>query len=148
MFKRFANSSGRRATFDPMEPSPDYRAEPYAFGLTAVLRALLDEIHSELGPGFMHMHYRRATQIELRRRGIPYEVKKEIAVRFRGRTIETRDVRLLVVDDSVLLSPIAVTTVTPLIAGRIHQYMKMLGLKLGMIADFSAPTLQIHTVRL
>ena len=36
------------------------------------------------------MHYRRATQIELRQHDIPYEVKKEIIVSFRGHPIETR----------------------------------------------------------
>ena len=40
------------------------------------------------------MHYRRATQIELRQHDIPYEVKKEITIRFRGRRIETRETRL------------------------------------------------------
>ena len=71
-------------------------------------RAILYEVHSELGPGFMHMHYRRATQIELRRHGIPYEVKKEITICFRGQPIETRETRLLIVDEKVLLAPIAV----------------------------------------
>ncbi len=61
----------------------------------------------------MHMHYRRATQIELRRHDIPYEVKKEMTIRFRGRPIETRETRLLIVDKQVLLAPIAVREIPP-----------------------------------
>ena len=116
--------------------------------LTRELRAALYEVHSELGPGFMHMHYRRATQIELRLRHTPYEVKKEITFLFRGRPIETREIRLLVVDNKVLLAPIAVREITLKLQGRLRQYLKLLGLKLGIIANFHTPSLEIETVRI
>jgi GxxExxY protein len=112
------------------------------------LRAILYGVHGELGPGFMHMHYRRATQIELRQHGIPYEVKKEISIRFRGQPIETRETRLLVVDKRVLLAPIAVREIAPKIKGRFRQYLRLLDLKLGLIANFHAPSLEIETVRI
>ena len=96
----------------------------------------------------MHMHYRRATQIELRWHDIPYEVKKEITIRFRGRPIETRETRLLIVDNQVLLAPIAVREITPRLKGRFRQYLRLLGLKLGLIANFHTPSLEIETVRI
>jgi GxxExxY protein len=116
--------------------------------LTGELRALLYEVHSELGPGFMHMHYRRAMQMELRWREIPYEVKKEITIQFRGQPIEKRETRLLIVDDKVLLAPIAVRKITPRLKGRFRQYLRLLGLKLGLITNFHAPGLEIETVRI
>jgi GxxExxY protein len=48
--------------------------------LTEELRAILYEVHNQLGPGFMHMHYRRATQIELRLHNLPYQVKREVVM--------------------------------------------------------------------
>jgi GxxExxY protein len=116
--------------------------------LTGELRAVLYEVHGELGPGFMHMHYRRATQIEMRQHDIPYEVKKEIAIRFRGQPIETRETRLLIVEKQVLLAPIAVREITPRLKGRFRQYLRLLGLELGLIANFHAPSLEIETVRI
>ena len=115
--------------------------------LTGALRAILYEVHSELGPGFMHMHYRRATQIELRRHGIPYEVKKEITICFRGQPIETRETRLLIVDEKVLLAPIAVLAITPMLRARFHQYLQSLELGIGLIANFHESSLDIATVR-
>lgn len=115
--------------------------------LSGAVRAILYEVHGEIGPGFMHMHYRRATQIELRRHDIPYEVKKEIAVHFRGQPIETRETRLLIVDEKVLLAPIAALAVTPMLKARFHQYLQLLGLKLGLIANFHTPSLEIITVK-
>ena len=116
--------------------------------LTGELRAVLYEVHGELGPGFMHMHYRRATQIELRGHDIPYEVKREITIQFRGRPIETRETRLLIVDKQVLLAPIAVREIRPRLKGRFRQYLRLLGLNLGLIANFHAPSLEIETVRI
>lgn len=116
--------------------------------LTGELRAMLYRVHGELGPGFMHVHYRRATQIELRAHDIPYEVKKEITVRFHGHPIETRETRLVIVDDKVLLAPIAVRKITPVSKGRLRQYLKLFDLKLGIVANFHAAILEIETVRI
>jgi len=110
------------------------------------LRAILYAIHGELGPGLMHMHYRRATQIELRGHDISYEIKKEIIISFRGQPIETRATRLLIVDERVLLAPIAVTAITPMLKARFHQHLQSLGLKIGLIANFHEASLDIVTI--
>jgi GxxExxY protein len=94
------------------------------------------------------MHYRRATQVELRLRDIPYRVRKRITIEFRGRPIETRETRLLVVDNRVLLAPVAVREITPKLKGRFSQYLGLLDLKLGLVANFHAPSLQVETVRI
>jgi len=146
-FRRIPNfiqeRSLRRRQVDAVQTS-----EPLLYPeLTQMLRAILYEVHGELGPGFMHMHYRRATQIELRQCDIPYRVEKEIIIRFRGKPIEKRETRLVIVDDKVLLAPIAVREITPALKGRCRQYLKLLGLKLGIVANFHAPSLEIETVR-
>jgi GxxExxY protein len=146
-FKRIPNFVSQRSADRPSASgirSTDQHLYPE---LTNELRAVVYEVHSELGPGFMHMHYRRAAQIELRQRGIPYEVKKELTIRFRGRPIETRETRLIIADDRVLVVPIAVRDITPRFIGRLRQYLKLLDLKLGIIANFHTPSLQIETTR-
>ena len=116
--------------------------------LTGVLRGILYGVHGELGPGLMPMHYRRATQIELRLSDVPFEVKKEIEVQYHGQAIETRDTRLLIVDEKILLAPVAVLTITSILKARLHQYLQLLGLRLGMIANFHAAGLDIVTIKL
>lgn len=144
--KRIPNFVSQRSARSPEITDPPASQLLYP-ALTHELRALLYEVHSTLGPGFMHMHYRRATQIELRRHDIPYEVRKEIKLQFRRQPIETRETRLIIVGKRVLLIPIAVRTITPLLRQRLRQYLKLLGLKLGLIANFHAPSLEIETVR-
>ena len=145
--KRIPNFVNRQPAVSPQATPSDPAQELQYPALTGAIRAILYEVHGELGPGFMHMHYRRATQIELRQHDIPYEVKKEITIRFRGQPIETRETRLLIVDEKVLIAPIAVLTITPALRARFHQHLQLLGLKLGLIANFHAPSLDLVTVK-
>lgn len=48
--------------------------------LTGEIRNALFEVHNELGPGFMPMHYRRATKIELRLRHLPAEKESFVPI--------------------------------------------------------------------
>ena len=147
-FKRIPNFVSQRSARRPQVSTVQSSSHLLYPGLTGELRAILYEVHGELGPGFMHMHYRRATQMELRWHDIPYEVKKEITIRFRGQPIERCETRLLIVDNKVLLAPIAVREITPKLKGRFRQYLRLLGLKLGLIANFHTPSLEIETVRI
>lgn len=62
--------------------------------------------------------------------------------------IGKRETRFLIVDDKVLVAPIAVHQITPTLKGRFRQYLRLLSLKPGLIADFHAPSLEIETVRI
>lgn len=146
--KRIPNFVSGRSASSP-QASAGKLLDQYLYpALTGELRAILYEVHNQLGPGFMHMHYRRATQIELRLRKIPYRVQKEIVIQFRHQPIETRETRLIVVDNRVLLAPIAVRAITPGLKGHFRQYLKLLGLQLGLVANFHASSLEIETVRI
>jgi GxxExxY protein len=147
-FRRIPNFVSQRSAPRPPASASQSSSDLLYPELTEELRAVLYEVHGELGSGFMHMHYRRATQIELRRHDIPYELKKEMTIRFRGRPIETRETRLLIVDEQVLLAPIAVREITARLKGRFRQYLRLLGLDLGLIANFHALSLEIETVRI
>lgn len=116
--------------------------------LTAAVRAALYTVHTTLGPGFMHMHYRRASQIELRTQHIGYQLHKKITVTYRGRPIESRKTRLLVIEGKLLLTCVAVSAVTAAMQLRMRQYLNLLGLQIGLIANFHPPQLEIITVRL
>jgi GxxExxY protein len=147
-FRRIPNFVSQRLAHNPDNDGPHTSDHLLYPALTGELRSILYEIHHELGPGFMHMHYRRAGQIALRQRGIPYEVKKELKIQFRGQPIETRETRLLIVDEKVLVALIAVLEVTPQLKNRFRYYLALLDLNLGLIANFHSSNLQIEMVRL
>lgn len=145
--KRIPNFIAEKAASQP-EPAGDAPTDHLLYPeLTGTLRALLYDVHNTLGPGLMPMHYRRAMRIELRGMDIPFETRKEISLRFHGQILEARPAHFLVVDDKVLVLPVAVRSISTEIKGRAAQYLRLLGLRIGLVANFHAPELQIQTVR-
>jgi GxxExxY protein len=96
----------------------------------------------------MHMHYWRAVQVELRQRGVSFDLKKEVEVRYHDQIIEKRDTRLLIVEGKVLLIILAVQKIPPALEDRMQRYLQMLGLELGMMANFHVQGVEIVTARL
>jgi len=146
-YRRIPNFVSQRVVDQAGKETPAPSGQLLYPELTYELRAALYEVHNVLGTGFMHMHYRRASQIELRLRTLPFRVQKEITIVYCDSPIETRKVYLLVVDNKLLLSPIAVQAITPQMKGRFRQYLKLLELELGIIANFHGLQLQMETVR-
>ena len=104
------------------------------------------EVRNELGPGLMHMHYRRACQVEMRLRRLPFEKINELVVQFRGQPIESCRVPLLVIDRRLMVVPLAVFGITSDIESRYCYYLKLLGLKQGLIVNFRTAALQAAVI--
>jgi GxxExxY protein len=150
--------AGERVVIERIVNRVSDRAEPAAemsppAGLTAIDRERTEEllqvfcqVRSELGPGLMHMHYRRACQVEMRLRRMPYEKINELVVQFRGQPIESRRVPLLVVDGRLMVVPLAVLRITSDIESRYRHYLKLLDLKQGLIVNFRTAALEAAVI--
>ncbi len=115
--------------------------------LTYAIRAALFEVHRELGPGFIHYVYRRATQVELRERGIAFEFKEQIPVVFRSQVLEHIDCRLIVAENCVGVAPVALKEITSAHRQKLARYLRWLDLKIGLLANFYKPSLEIETIK-
>jgi GxxExxY protein len=146
--------AGERVVVERIVNRVSDHAEPAAtmippVGLTAIdcgraeeLSQVFCQVRSELGPGLMHMHYRRACQVEMRLRRMPYEKINELVVQFRGQPIESCRVPLLVVDRRLLVVPLAVLRITSDIESRYRHYLKLLGVNQGLIVNFRTTALE------
>lgn len=114
---------------------------------TERLRAVLFIVHSTLGPGFMHMHYRRATLLELAGSGLSFRKQEKVTILYQEQPIETRETHLLIIDGKIALACVAFSSITPAMLLRMRQFLKLLGLSLGMIANFHNSQMEISTVR-
>lgn len=115
--------------------------------LVHAIRGALLRVHLELGPGFIHFVYRRATQIELRECGIPCQFKKQIPVMFHNQLLQNVECRLLVVDSSVAVATVALKEITDVHRQKLERYCRWLGLKIGLLANFYKTTCEIETIR-
>lgn len=103
--------------------------------------------HFTLGPGFLHQVYRRATMIELRRSGLNYEYIKQLPVEYEGQLLGYQDVRLILVEDKVLLATFALRRTDDAMAEQLKARLRRLGLKLGLLANFYDTRLAMTPVR-
>lgn len=65
---------------------------------------------------------------------------------FRQHSIQKKETRLLIIDDKILLTVVAVQSITFTMKKLLRYYLNLLGLEVGMIANFHAPALEIETV--
>jgi GxxExxY protein len=130
-----------------LEPAPPPVKDLLYPELTGAIRQALMEVHNELGPGFMPMHYRRATRVELRLRHLPFVQHKETSIRFCDQPIETKPIQLFIIDEKVLLTVVTARQVVRKHEARLRHFMEQFDLPLGLIANFCKPSLEIKTLR-
>lgn len=103
------------------------------------------EVHSALGPGFLESIYEEALKVELSEHGIQFESQKDIRIEYLG--VDVGMHRLdLVVEDTIILELKAVKELTDIHFAQLRSYLKATGLKIGLLLNFSRPTLEIRRV--
>src|SRR5207247_9669288 len=100
-----------------------------------------DAVHSELGPGFLERVYFRALLYELVERGLNASTELEIPVYYKGRAVGTYFADV-VVERQILVEVKAMRTPAPEHQAQLIHYLKATGMKLGLLINFGAPSLQ------
>lgn len=106
----------------------------------AVIGAAI-EVHRALGPGLLEGMYERALCIELTRRGIGHATQVAIDATYKGDGIGT--VRLdLVVGGTVVVDLKTVDALLPIHTAQTLAYLRITGLKLGLLINFNTLALK------
>lgn len=103
------------------------------------------EVHNTLGPGFLESLYEEALAYEFELRGIPFEKQKEIAVRYKGREVGKHRLDF-VIDGKIILELKAVSDLTDVFRKQTTSYLKATGLKLGILINFSTPSVDYERI--
>jgi len=99
------------------------------------------EVHRILGPGFLEAVYEAALAHELTLRGIPFERQKELPVYYKGQLVG-HYVADFVVDGQIILELKAVSALTKAHEAQAHNYLAATGLRLAILLNFGAESLQ------
>ncbi|UCC63407.1 MAG: GxxExxY protein [Anaerolineae bacterium] len=145
-FKRVPNFIRRRQPRSVVPFHPGDSKLLYA-ELTAEIRRCLYEVHGELGPGFWHRVYRDACKVEFELSGLSCEHRRWMDIYHDGWHAGRQRCNVLVVDDRVVVTPIAVGEVTEAMRGQLKAHLRRVGLKIGLLANFHAESLAIETIR-
>ena len=103
------------------------------------------QVHKELGPGFLESIYEQALKVELSESGLSFDSQKEIKVQYSG--VEVGVHRLdLIVEEEIIVELKAVKELADIHFAQLRSYLKATGIKVGLLLNFSKPTLEVRRV--
>jgi len=107
------------------------------------------EVHRTLGgPGLLESVYQEALAWELVQRGLKIEREKIVPIIYKGQTLAS-PLRLdLLVNDKVIIECKATTDYNPIFQTQVLTYLRLTGLKLGLVINFGEKLVKngIHRV--
>ena len=105
-------------------------------------------VHRELGPGLLESVYEKCLAFELADRGLSVTTQKEIPVRYKNLTFDCSFRADLIVDNKVLVELKSIDQLTPIHTSQVITYLKLTGLKTGLLINFNVQTLKTGLKRI
>jgi GxxExxY protein len=115
--------------------------------LTDAVIGGLFEVHTTLGPGFIHRIYANATYRELLLRGLELLPRREYQVIYRGRSVGEIKFNHLQVEGDLMVFPVAVQDTKSLSINNSKAWMEVQGVPLGIVANFHLARLDLVVLR-
>jgi len=125
--------------------------EPIASSTEEIAKVVVDsafKVHTALGPGLLESVYEACLAHELRFRRIASEAQVTLPITYDGMRIES-GLRLdLLVEKCVIVEIKAVDGIMPIHKAQLLTYLKLSGLRLGLLIDFNVVHLRDGITRL
>ena len=106
--------------------------------LTEQVIGLAIEVHRHTGPGLLESVYEQCLCYELRDAGIPFERQVAIPVIYKATPIGDGFRADVVVAHEVILEIKSVAAILPAHEAQLNTYLRMSGLRIGLILNFNA----------
>ena len=106
------------------------------------------EVHKALGPGLIESTYEECLCIELGLRNIPFERQKEIPIEYKGVNLNHAYRLDIVVPNKLIVELKACESLEPIHDAQLLTYLKLSGIKVGLLINFNVPVLKEGIKRL
>lgn len=116
-------------------------------GLTHDIIAAAIEVHSRLGPGFLETVYEAAMSIELTCRGIPFKRQHVVPLSYRGQSVGSHRLDLLVAD-TIVVELKAIKALEDVHFAVVRSYLRACECEHGLLMNFAGCRLEVKRVRL
>jgi GxxExxY protein len=105
-------------------------------------------VHKNLGPGLYERTYERFMEIEINKRG--HNVKRQIKLPIKYEGLEYNEYYYIdmLVDDCLILELKAVENMLPLYKHQLLTYLRLSGLRLGLLMNFNDTNIGEGTTRI
>ena len=100
------------------------------------------EVHKNLGPGLLESTYEECLCRELSLNGLSFERQKPLPINYKGIHLDCSYRLDLVVENCVIVELKSIDTLLPIHYAQLLTYLKLTGLKLGLLINFNVPVLK------
>lgn len=97
------------------------------------------QVYNTLGHGFLEAVYQEALEIELKRRGIPYEREKELLIHYGDITLQQTYKADFVCYGKIIVELKAVSCLEDSHRSQVLNYLHATNMKLGLLINFCDP---------
>lgn len=113
----------------------------YEAKLTGEIIAAAIEVHRELGPGLLESSYEMCLARELELRGIAVEFQKPLPLKYKGIKLNC-GYRLDLLASAVIVKVKSVAALAPIHEAQLLTYLKLTGLRVGLLMNFNVLVLK------
>jgi GxxExxY protein len=106
------------------------------------------EVHKALGPGLLESVYEECLCREFDLRDIPYERQKELPVAYKGAKLESGYRLDILVANKLIIELKTCESLEPIHTAQLLTYLKLTGIKVGLLINFNVPVLKEGIKRL
>jgi GxxExxY protein len=100
------------------------------------------EVHRTLGPGLLESAYQVCMEHESTLQGIPFEHLVDLPLSYKGVKLNAGYVIDLIYDKRVIVELKAVEHVIPVHEAQLLTYMRLTGIRVGLLINFNVPVLK------
>jgi GxxExxY protein len=116
--------------------------------LTGQIIGAAIEVHKALGPGLLESAYEECLSYEFHLRKFRHKRQHAIPIEYKGIKLDCGYRVDLLVEDLVIVELKSVDSLDPIHEAQILTYLKLTGLKVGLLINFNVPVLREGIKRL
>lgn len=110
--------------------------------LTGKIILAASVVHKALGPGLLESAYEKCLMREFDLSNIPYESQVELPLEYKGIKVDAGYRIDIIIDKKVIIELKAVETLIPVHQAQLLTYMKLTGIRVGLLMNFHVPVLK------
>ncbi|GAC21992.1 GxxExxY protein [Paraglaciecola arctica] len=100
------------------------------------------EVHRHLGPGLLESAYESCLNHELELRGLHVKRQVYLPLNYKGKKLDAGYRLDLLIEDLVIVEIKAASSIEKIHKAQLLTYLKLTGLRLGLILNFNVPILK------
>jgi GxxExxY protein len=100
------------------------------------------EVHKKLGPGLLESAYEKCLSFELSSAGIHHEVQKQLPLEYKGLKLDCGYRIDIIVAGELIIELKTVDKILPIHEAQLLTYMKLSGIKTGLLINFDVRQLK------